>query len=79
MIGEILKTEVVGEENGTYTINCLLDNYIHSIDCSIAIDDEFGITQGTDEIDERNEWEILAEENNINWLVEKLCSNVEKM
>ena len=79
MIGKILKTEVVGEENGTYTINCLLDNYIHSIDCSIAIDDEFGITQGTDEIDERNEWEIRDDENNINWLVEKLRSNGEKM
>ena len=79
MMGDILKTEVVGEENGTYTINCLLDNYISSIDCSIAIDDEFGITQGTDEIDERNEWEIRDDENNINWLLEKLRSNGEKM
>ena len=67
MIGEILKTEVVGEENRAYTINCLLDNFISSIDCSIAIDDEFGITQGTDEIDKRNEWKIRDDENNINW------------
>ena len=79
MIGEILKTEVVGEENGTYTINCLLDNFISSIDCSIAIDDEFGITQGTDEIDKRNEWKIRDDENNINWLLEKLRYNGEKM
>ena len=55
MIGNILKTEVVGEENGTYTINCLLDNYIHSIDCSMVIDDEFGTAQDSDKIDERNE------------------------
>ena len=79
MIGEILKTEVVAEENGTYTINCILDNSVPSIDCSIAIDDEFGTAEDTDEIDERNEWEILADENNINWLVEKLRSNGEKM
>ena len=77
--GDILKTEFVGEENGVGIINCLLDNYISSIDCSIAIDDEFGITQGTDEIDERNEWEIRDDENNINWLVEKLRYNGEKM
>ena len=55
MIGEILKTEFVGEENGTYTINCLLDNSVHSIDCSMVIGDEFGTEEGTDEIDERNE------------------------
>ena len=55
MIGKILKTEVVGEENGTYTINCLLDNYISSIDCSMVIDDEFETAEGTDEIDERKE------------------------
>ena len=79
MIGEILKTEVVGEENGTYNINCLLDNSVPSIDCSIVIDDEFGTEEGTDEIDERNEWEIRDDENNINWLVEKLRSNGEKM
>ena len=42
MFGNILKTEFVGEENGAYTINCLLDNFISSIDCSIAINDEFG-------------------------------------
>ena len=79
MMGDILKTEFVGEENGKYTINCLLDNYIHSIDCSIAIDDEFETAEGTDEIDERNEWEIRDDENNINWLVEKLRYNGEKM
>ena len=79
MIGNILKTEVVGEENGTYTINCLLDNSVPSIDCSIVIDDEFGTEEDTDEIDERNEWEILADENNINWLIEKLRYNGEKM
>ena len=79
MFGKILKTEVVGEENGTHTINCLLDNSVPSIDCSIAIDDEFGTAEDTDEIDERNEWEILADENNINWLVEKLRRNGEKM
>ena len=55
MIGEILKTEFVGEENGKCTINCLLDNYIHSIDCSIVIDDEFGTAEMADEIDARNE------------------------
>ena len=55
MIGKILKTEVVGEENGKCTINCLLDNYIHSIDCSMVIDDEFGTEEGVDEINERNE------------------------
>ena len=79
MIGEILKTEVVGEENGTYTINCLLDNSVHSIDCSLVIDDEFGTEEDSDEIDERNEWEIRDDENNINWLVEKLRRNGEKM
>ena len=79
MIGEILKTEVVGEENRAYTINCLLDNYIHSIDCSMVIDDEFGTEEDTDEIDERNEWEIRDDENNVNWLLEKLRSNGEKM
>ena len=55
MIGKILKTEFVGEENGKCTINCLLDNYIHSIDCSMVIDDEFGTAQDSDKIDERNE------------------------
>ena len=55
MIGHILKTEFVGEENGKCTINCLLDNYIHSIDCSIVIDDEFGTAERADEIDTRNE------------------------
>ena len=39
MFGDILKTEVVGEENGAYRINCLLDNSVHSIDCSIVIDE----------------------------------------
>ena len=53
MIRKILKTEVVGEENGAYTINCLLDNSVHSIDCSLVIDDEFGTAEDTDEIDER--------------------------
>ena len=52
MMGDILKTEFVGEENGKCTINCLLDNYIHSIDCSIAIDDEFGTEEDADENDE---------------------------
>ena len=79
MIGNILKTEVVAEENGTYTIKCILDNFISYIDCSMVIDDEFGTAEGTDEIDERNEWEIRADENNINWLLEKLCCNGEKM
>ena len=79
MIGEILKTEVVAEENGTYTINCILDNFISYIDCSMVIGDEFGTEEGTDEIDERNEWEIRDDENNINWLVEKLRYNGEKM
>ena len=79
MIGNVLKTEVVGEENGACTINCLLDNSVPSIDCSVVIDDEFGTAEGTDEIDERNEWEIRADENNINWLVEKLRCNGEKM
>ena len=41
-VSDILKTEFVGEENGKCTINCLLDNFISSIDCFIAIDDEFG-------------------------------------
>ena len=79
MMGDILKTEFVGEENGKYTINCLLDNYISSIDCSMVLDDEFETAEGTDEIDERNEWEIRDDENNINWLVEKLRYNGEKM
>ena len=79
MIGNILKTEFVGEENGKCTINCLLDNYISSIDCSMVIGDEFGTEEGTDEIDERNEWEIRDDENNINWLVEKLRYNGETM
>ena len=55
MIGEILKTEVVAEENGTYTINCILDNFISYIDCSRVSGDEFGTEEMTDEIDERNE------------------------
>ena len=55
MIGNILKTEVVAEENGTYTIKCILDNFISYIDCSMVIGDEFGTEEGTDEIDERNE------------------------
>ena len=79
MMGDILKTEFVGEENGKYTINCLLDNYISSIDCSMVLDDEFETAEGTDEIDERNEWEIRDDENNINWLLEKLRYNGEKM
>ena len=79
MFDNILKTELVGEDNGAYTINCLLDNSVPSIDCSLVIDDEFGTTEGTDEIDERNEWEMRADENNINWLVEKLRYNGEKM
>ena len=79
MIGNVLKTEVVGEENGAYEINCLLDNSVPSIDCSVVIDDEFGTAEDTDEIDERSEWELRADENNINWLVEKLRSNGEKM
>ena len=79
MIGNILKTEFVGEENGKCTINCLLDNYISSIDCSMVLDDEFGTEEDADEIDERNEWEIRDDENNINWLLEKLRSNGEKM
>ena len=52
MSGKILKTELVGEENGAYKINCLLDNSVPSIDCSIVIDEEFGTAQATDEIDE---------------------------
>ena len=79
MIGNVLKTEVVGEENGACTINCLLDNSVHSIDCSMVIDDEFGTEEDSDEIDERNEWEIRDDENNINWLLEKLRYNGEKM
>ena len=55
MIRKILKTEVIGEENGTYKINCLLDNSVHSIDCSVVIDDEFGTIEGTDEIDARTD------------------------
>ena len=79
MIGIILKTEVVGEENGAYKINYLLDNSVNSIDCSIVIDDEFETEERADEIDERNEWEISDDENNINWLVEKLRYNGKKM
>ena len=79
MIGNVLKTEVVGEENGACTINCLLDNSVPSIDCSVVIDDEFETTEDTDEIDERNEWEMRSDENNINWLLEKLRSNDEKV
>ena len=79
MIRKILKTEVIGEENGTYKINCLLDNSVHSIDCSLVIDDELGTAEDTDEIDERNEWEIRDDENNINWLLEKLRYNGKKM
>ena len=79
MIGKILKTEVVAEENGTYTVKCILDNFISYIDCSMVIGDEFGTEEGTDEIDERNEWEIRDDENNINWLFEKLRCNGEKM
>ena len=75
----ILKTEFVGEENEVGTINCLLDNYISSIDCSIVIYDEFETEERTDEIDERNEWEIRDDENNINWLIEKLRYNGKKM
>ena len=75
MYVDILKTEVDGEENGTYNINCLLDNSVPSIDCSIVIDDEFGTTED----DERSEWEMRADENNINWLLEKLRSNDEKV
>ena len=45
----------------------------------MVIGDEFGTEEGTDEIDERNEWEIRDDENNINWLVEKLRYNGEKM
>ena len=48
MIENILKTEVVGEENGKYTINCLLDNSVHSIDSSIVIDEEFETAEDTD-------------------------------
>lgn len=55
MIRKILKTEVVGDENGAYRINCLLDNSVSCIDCSIVIDDEFGTEEDTDEIDARNE------------------------
>ena len=55
MIGKVLKTEFVGEENEAYKINCLLDNSVHSIDCSIVIDDEFGTAERADEIDARNE------------------------
>ena len=79
MIENVLKTEIVGEENGAYKINCLLDNSVPFIDCSIVIDDEFRTAEVTDEIDERNEWEIRADESNINWLVEKLRCNGEKM
>lgn len=51
----VLKTEFVGEENGVGIINCLLDNSVPCVDCSIIIDDEFGTAQDADEIDERNE------------------------
>ena len=37
--GNILKTEVVTEENEAYKINCLIDNSVHSIDYSIVIDE----------------------------------------
>lgn len=79
MIDNVLKTEVVGEENGTYAINCLLDNSVPFIDCSLAIDDEFKTSQSITENDERNEWEIRDDESNINWLVEKLRRNGEKI
>ena len=55
MIENILKTEVVADENGTYTVKCILNNFISYIDCSMVIGDEFGTEEGTDEIDERNE------------------------
>ena len=32
MIGKILKTEVVADENGTYTVKCILNNFISYID-----------------------------------------------
>lgn len=48
MIENILKTEVVGEENGAYRINYLLDNSVHSIDCSIVIDEEFETAEDAD-------------------------------
>ena len=79
MFGKILKTEVVGKENGAYKITCLLVNSVPFIDCSIVIDDDFITAQGTDGIDARNEWEVRDDENNINWLVEKLCCNGEKV
>ena len=55
MIGEILKTEVIEDENGAYTVKCLISKPLLYIDCSIVIGDEFGTEEGTDEIDERNE------------------------
>ena len=79
MIENILKTEVIEDENGAYTVKCLLDNSVPSIDCSMVIGDEFGTEEGTDKINERNEWEIRDDENNINWLDEKLRYNGEKM
>ena len=79
MIENILKTEVIEDENGAHAINCFLDNSVPFIDCSLAIDNEFRTTEATSDIDEQNEWEIRADENNINWLVEKLRSNGEKM
>ena len=79
MIENILKTEVIEDENGAYTVKCLISKPLPFIDCSIVIDDEFGTAQDADEIDERNEWEIRADESNINWLVEKLRCNGEKM
>ena len=47
-MGVILKTE-----NGTYTYNCLLDNSVPFIECSLVIDDEFRTAEVTDGIDER--------------------------
>ena len=66
MINNVLKTEFVVEENGAYAINCLLDNSVPFIECSLVIDDEFRTAEVTDEIDEQNEWQIRADENNIN-------------
>ena len=79
MIGEILKTEVIEDENGAYTVKCLISKPLPYIDCSMVIGDEFGTEESADEIDERNEWEIRADENNINWLLEKLRCNGDKM
>ena len=60
-------------------IFAIWSNSVPSIDCSIVIDDEFETAENAKEIDERSEWEMRADENNINWLVEKLRSNGEKM